>query len=93
MTQNNESICTEVSKEFGPIYEQFRAINVTLDKARAADEEFIWHPGVYVFWNSSEVIKVGRHFTNARKRDARVSSLLSSCSIARTSFGPYKVKN
>ena len=68
MTQNSERICAEVSKEFGPIYEQFRVINLTLDEALVADEEFIWHPGAYVFWNSAEVIKVGRHFTNARKR-------------------------
>jgi len=29
----------------------------------------VWHPGVYVWWHSvNGVIKVGRHFTNSRKR-------------------------
>ena len=61
-------ICEIVSAEFGDLYDQFFPINKTLDVVRDATDEFISHPGVYIFWDAEGVIKVGRHFTNARKR-------------------------
>jgi len=29
---------------------------------------YIWHPGTYLFWRQQEVIRVGRALDNARKR-------------------------
>ena len=37
-------------------------------KDRSLINKYIWHPGVYVFWRSNEVIRVGRALDNARKR-------------------------
>ena len=55
-------------KEFCFIKDKFRLIPLTINKAETSEEEFVYHPGVYVFWKDENIIKVGRHLTNSRKR-------------------------
>ena len=39
-----------------------------MDRAYTSTKDEVVKPGVYVFWNKSEVIKVGRHLVNSRMR-------------------------
>lgn len=55
-------------KEFSSLADRFRFMCLTLKQARDSSFEEPARPGVYVFWNGGEVVKVGRSFTNARKR-------------------------
>ncbi len=55
--------------EFAPIMGKF--VVTVLEKDRwDAKEDYIWHPGVYVWYHLKEkrVMKVGRALDNARKR-------------------------
>lgn len=54
--------------EFREISDKFAIIEVSLNKAAEDKSEYVWHPGVYVFWSNNKVIKVGRHLENSRKR-------------------------
>jgi hypothetical protein len=58
------------SEQFSFVKEKFVIFDqYSIDDARKSKEEYVWHPGVYVFWEPVEgVIKVGRHLTNSRKR-------------------------
>ncbi len=48
---------------------KFEIYDLSLAETENSQEQHIWKPGVYVFWHPVRgVIKVGRHFTNARKR-------------------------
>ena len=56
-------------KEFGVHRNKFEIYDLPLAEAENSREQHIWKPGVYVFWHPTRgVIKVGRHFTNSRKR-------------------------
>lgn len=39
-----------------------------LNKDKRFIDDFIWHPGNYIFWRNNELIRVGRALDNARKR-------------------------
>lgn len=55
--------------EFAPVRAKFETYALPLPQAEHSTDPHIWKPGVYVFWHPARgVIKVGRHFTNARKR-------------------------
>lgn len=55
-------------KEFKIIEHKFSIIDLKIEEIESSDKNFIWHPGVYVFWCENRIIKVGRHLTNSRKR-------------------------
>ena len=55
--------------EFNPILEKFIVIDISVLEAPESKAEYVWKPGVYVFWHPQRgVIRVGRSFDNARKR-------------------------
>jgi hypothetical protein len=54
--------------EFQPHDSKFEVFNLTVEEAQKEDSVYIWKPGVYVWFAQNEVIKVGRSFTNTRKR-------------------------
>lgn len=54
--------------EFGKIADKFTIIEEYLVNLSKSKKEYIYHPGVYVFCLEGNVIKVGRHLTNSRKR-------------------------
>ncbi len=55
--------------EFESISHKFVVIELEIMDASHSKAEYIFHPGVYVWWHPvSGVIKVGRHLTNSRKR-------------------------
>ena len=56
------------SGEFAAIAGKFHIRHLAVSEAAACAENYVAHPGVYVFWRPGGVIKVGRHLTNARKR-------------------------
>ncbi|MFC1580074.1 hypothetical protein ACFL4N_04110 [Thermodesulfobacteriota bacterium] len=64
-----EEIKAKFKTEFGPIADKFHFYNFDLMDQKNYQGDFIWKPGVYVFWSPEcSVIKVGRHLTNALKR-------------------------
>lgn len=58
----------EFHAEFGTIADKFTIIEEYLVNLSKSEVEYIYNPGVYVFWLEGNVIKVGRHLTNSRKR-------------------------
>ena len=57
-----EQVKASFESEFSPVLEKFAVYDITLDQVKNFTADFIWRPGVYVFWNESEgVIKVGCH--------------------------------
>jgi hypothetical protein len=54
--------------EFSPIVHKFVCIEETGNTIKESTKTYVWHPGVYVWWKGNDVIKVGRHLTNSRKR-------------------------
>jgi len=66
----NISYITEIfDREFAPIKDRFRYICLTVEEAPDSNTEFVWHPGVYVWFHPDKgVIRVGRSLTNSRKR-------------------------
>jgi hypothetical protein len=62
-----EEITAILTKEFGPISSKFTLLDLTMTQATQAHSEAD-RPGVYVYWKNGQVIKVGRHLTNARTR-------------------------
>lgn len=54
--------------EFGLISEKFVVIEEDLMNLSTSKKDYIYHPGVYVFFLEGKIIKVGRHLTNSRKR-------------------------
>ncbi|SDA96779.1 hypothetical protein SAMN03080617_04285 [Algoriphagus alkaliphilus] len=55
-------------QEFASIETKFHLIDLPVVSLLVSKDEFICNPGVYVFYRGEEVIKVGRNFTNCRKR-------------------------
>lgn len=54
--------------EFSCICEKFRIFEKGIKELENSQEDFIYHPGVYIYWKENRVLKVGRHLTNSRKR-------------------------
>ncbi|MBX2889699.1 MAG: hypothetical protein KF734_02110 [Saprospiraceae bacterium] len=54
--------------EFHPHDSKFVVFDLTVEEAQKANSEYIWKPGVYVWFAQNEVVKVGRSFSNTRKR-------------------------
>lgn len=60
--------------EFKSIIDKFEIIKVlngnlfTRKNVLDANQNFIYYPGVYVFYGDNKVWKVGRHLTNSRMR-------------------------
>ncbi len=70
--------------EFGSISDRFEILEFGVDDARTSEAQYVWHPGVYVWWHPSKgPVKVGRHLTNSRKRalehiEANTGGILAS---------------
>jgi hypothetical protein len=57
------------ASEFAPVLSKFEIFELTVDEARDSKEDYVWHPGCYVWWSSEySAVKVGRSLTNSRKR-------------------------
>lgn len=55
--------------QFRACRSRFEVYDLPLAEAENSNHPHIWKPGVYMFWHPVRgVIKVGRHFTNSRKR-------------------------
>ena len=65
---NKEKIIQIFEKEFLLISDKFTIIEGSINTISKSSEQYIYHPGVYVFYQNAGVIKVGRHLTNSRKR-------------------------
>ncbi len=66
---DNTEVVNLFEKEFSPHRNKFKIYDLSLAEAEILQEPYILKPGVYVFWHPTRgVIKVGRHFTNSRKR-------------------------
>ncbi len=66
---NIEQLKQLFREEYRSIADKFFVYDFSIQEARDSQAEHVWKPGVYVFWHpSEEVIKVGRHFKNSRKR-------------------------
>ncbi len=64
-----EEVRNLFEKEFAGVREKFSVLVIPAREVEKSNEEFTWHPGTYVWWHPERgVLKVGRHFTNARKR-------------------------
>lgn len=69
MYMKNRDIIEIFENEFAPIKERFIVISLSVEEALNSNQEFVWHPGVYVWFHADKgVIRVGRSFTNSRKR-------------------------
>jgi len=57
------------TKEFGALQNLFKIFDMPLKEVEGIKDPLITMPGIYVFWHPvRSVIKVGRHFTNSKKR-------------------------
>lgn len=65
---DTEKIIEIFKSEFEFIENKFIIIEEKINNLKASQKEFIYNPGVYIFIDNNLVIKVGRHFTNSRKR-------------------------
>jgi len=55
--------------EFSAVRERFHVLDIAGSEVKESTEECVYHPGVYVWFHPDKgVLKVGRHFTNSRKR-------------------------
>jgi hypothetical protein len=56
-------------QEFGIIKDVFEILELSVIEAPNSNAEYVWHPGVYVWWHPEHgVIRVGRSLDNSRKR-------------------------
>lgn len=56
------------NNEFAAIANKFVLIEENLSRLDISEKKYIYHPGVYIFFIDGNVIKVGRHLVNSRKR-------------------------
>ncbi len=63
-----EAVRQVFENEFNAILDKFAIITSGINEAYKSNQEYISNPGVYIFWKDDEIIKVGRHLTNSRKR-------------------------
>jgi hypothetical protein len=54
--------------EFGELHQKFDLGSRSLGDALSSVDLRYVKPGVYVFWQNGEIIKVGRHLQNVHKR-------------------------
>ena len=68
-SQTVNHVINTFKNEFAPVAEKF-VVNILVKEQWNSNDDYIWHPGVYVWYHKAEqrVIKVGRHLENARKR-------------------------
>ncbi len=56
-------------EEFASVRDKFCVLELNISQVKSSQKDCIWHPGVYVWFHPEDgVLKVGRHFKNARKR-------------------------
>ena len=56
-------------EEFKDLKSKFEIFELSISEAKDCSKPNISHPGVYIFWHPERgAIKVGKHFTNSRKR-------------------------
>ncbi len=64
-----DDIIKTFHNEFGLIADKFIIFKLKLDEIKNSKENYVSHPGVYVWYNLKKgPIKVGRHLTNSRRR-------------------------
>lgn len=63
-----EDIIRKFKDEFSMIETKFIIIEEKIVDLVSSVRKFIYHPGVYIYHLNGEIIKVGRHLTNSRKR-------------------------
>jgi hypothetical protein len=63
-----EEISKIFESEFTFITQKFVIIEEKVKDLAKSTKDYVFHPGVYIFLNNDDVIKVGRHLTNSRKR-------------------------
>lgn len=64
-----KAVTLSFEQEFAALRNKFEVYELLLAQAENSRALHVCNPGVYVFWHSNRgVIKVGRHFTNSRKR-------------------------
>ena len=63
-----EKITDIFTKEFGFLQSKFIIIEENLNDLADSKKDCIYNPGVYVYHKGDDIIKVGRHLTNSRKR-------------------------
>jgi hypothetical protein len=69
MTETTEDVKRAFSEEFSAVLDKFCVLELPVDDVKKSTEECVYHPGVYVWLHPDRgVLKVGRHFTNSRKR-------------------------
>ncbi|TFH89115.1 hypothetical protein [Vibrio ouci] len=56
-------------REFKPLLGKFCNYNLSVQEAIDTQDDYIWHPGVYVWFHPKDgVLRVGRSLSNSRKR-------------------------
>ena len=65
---STETVIEHFREEFGRLTDLFAVFTLTYDDAAQTADPLVARPGVYVHHSRGEVVKVGRSFTNARKR-------------------------
>lgn len=64
----SELILKKFRNEFNLIIDKFVIIEEPLKELRSSNSDYIYNPGVYIHHTKHQIIKVGRHLTNSRKR-------------------------
>ncbi len=62
------AIRQKFAAEFSFLNNEFEFHSLSLTDAQNTKDAGLARPGVYIFWKEGNVIKVGRSFTNAKKR-------------------------
>ena len=56
-------------REFCFLKDYFKLFDLSINEAKTSNEEFIYNPGVYVYYHSQEgILRIGRDLKNSRKR-------------------------
>lgn len=77
-------------KEFAGIKNLFNIIELRLDSAESDTNDAAAKPGVYVYWKDREVLKVGRHLLNSRKRALEHINVPEEKRYPMTAYGKRK---
>ena len=63
-----ETVKSRFQDEFAELRDRFEVIDLALEEVVESQAGNIWNPGTYVFCGKDEVIRIGRSFTNSKKR-------------------------
>ena len=63
-----DELITIFKKEFKDISTEFAILRIPLPEIMDNKDDYVYHPGVYVFWYNDKIIRVGKSFSNSRKR-------------------------